>query len=142
MRLTLDTNIVVSALWGGTSLSILKLAENQIVEICTCVELMQELKTVLGRRKFSRQLALTGISIDQVLSQFGDLTTSVLVPRPYPQCARDPDDDLVLACAVASQSSYIVSGDKDLLVLKNHQKIPILPPKEVLLRIVSGTSFP
>lgn len=40
----------------------------------------------------------------------------------------DPDDDHVLACAVAAGADLIISGDSDLLDLKAHQGIPIVPP--------------
>ena len=39
---------------------------------------------------------------------------------------RDPDDDAVLACAVSTKADYIVSGDKDLLVLNEFEDTPIL----------------
>jgi uncharacterized protein len=42
---------------------------------------------------------------------------------------RDPDDDWVLATAVAGEADVIVTGDKDLLVLKRHQGIPIVTPR-------------
>lgn len=38
----------------------------------------------------------------------------------------DPDDDAVLACALAAQSEVITSGDNHLLDLKEHQEIRIL----------------
>lgn len=42
---------------------------------------------------------------------------------------RDPDDIKILGLAVASHADYIVTGDNDLLVLKNFQGIPILNPR-------------
>jgi putative PIN family toxin of toxin-antitoxin system len=37
----------------------------------------------------------------------------------------DPDDNRVLACAMAGRADYIVSGDRHLLNLKAHAGIPI-----------------
>lgn len=45
---------------------------------------------------------------------------------------RDPDDDWVLATAVAGNADVIVTGDKDLLGLKRHQGIPIVNPRGFL----------
>ena len=42
---------------------------------------------------------------------------------------RDPDDVKVLSLAVDSKADYIVTGDKDLLVLKKYEGIPILNPR-------------
>jgi putative PIN family toxin of toxin-antitoxin system len=45
---------------------------------------------------------------------------------------RDPDDDKFLASAVDSHCNYIVSGDTDLLVLKEFQGIPIITTRQFL----------
>ncbi len=50
-------------------------------------------------------------------------------PLPQPVC-RDPDDDKVLALAIAAQADLIVSGDNDLLVLQPFKGIPILSPAQ------------
>jgi putative PIN family toxin of toxin-antitoxin system len=51
----------------------------------------------------------------------------VIDPPPLlvPVC-RDPDDDAVLALAVAAQADLIISGDADLLALGSHAEIPIV----------------
>ena len=48
-------------------------------------------------------------------------------PEPV---ARDPDDDAVLAAALAGQASIIVTGDRDLLVLGEHHGIRIVTPSD------------
>ena len=46
-----------------------------------------------------------------------------------PAC-RDPDDDMILATAVAARANCIVNGDNDLLDMKQYQQIPIIKPAE------------
>ncbi len=60
-------------------------------------------------------------------------------PRPLetPVC-RDPDDDWVLATAVAGEADVIVTGDEDLLTLRHHQGIAILKPRRFLERLQGG----
>ena len=45
---------------------------------------------------------------------------------------RDPDDDWVLATALAGKARAIVTGDDDLLVLRRHRGIRILSPRKFL----------
>ena len=45
---------------------------------------------------------------------------------------RDPNDDMVLECAVLADAKAIVAGDKDLLSLGSYKKIRILTPAEYL----------
>ena len=52
--------------------------------------------------------------------------------RPVPLAAdlcRDPDDVKVLGLAVSTSADCILTGDKDLLILKEFQGIPILTPR-------------
>lgn len=55
-------------------------------------------------------------------------------PR-VPRIARDPDDDHVLACALAATAELIVAGDPDLLELAAYEGTPIVTPAEALRRI-------
>ncbi len=57
----------------------------------------------------------------------------VLEPQPLaiPVC-RDADDDWILAAALAGKADALVTGDKDLLVLKRYEGIPILAPRDCL----------
>jgi predicted nucleic acid-binding protein len=48
----------------------------------------------------------------------------------------DPDDEMILECALAAEADFIVSGDKKhLLMLREFQGIPIVSPAEFLRKI-------
>jgi predicted nucleic acid-binding protein len=53
-------------------------------------------------------------------------------PTAIVPISRDPDDDQVLACALAAGADLIVSRDKDLLDLGTSQGIRILPAYQAL----------
>lgn len=55
-------------------------------------------------------------------------------PLPYPAAA-DPDDDAVLACAIAAYAEVVVSGDGHLLDLSSYAGIPILDVHQFLQRV-------
>ncbi len=50
----------------------------------------------------------------------------------------DPDDEHVIACALAAQADLIVSGDAHLLDLKSYQRIPILTATAALAMIAGA----
>jgi predicted nucleic acid-binding protein len=57
------------------------------------------------------------------------------VPRTVPN---DPEDDQVIAAALAGQADIIVSGDHHLLSLGSHHGIQIMRPADVLASITGG----
>ena len=80
-------------------------------------------------------IAASRLTIPQLIARFAVLAQSV-VPASISRVARDPDDDHVLACALAASADLIVSGDSELLNMKAYQGIPIVSPAEALARIV------
>lgn len=138
MRLVLDTNVVVSGLlWDGPPAKLIDAAQTGALELFTSRVLLAELTRILRRAKFARMIAASGASLDDLVLGYADLAT-LNVPAPIlPTVLHDPDDDHVLACAIAAQADLIVSGDTDLLTLKTFRDIPIALPAEAL-RIVTA----
>lgn len=135
IRAIADTNIVVSAfLWGGTPREILEAARRQTIALFTSPALIAELEEVLAREKFARRITQVGSSAAEMSVDYLALAHLTL-PAARPRVVRDPEDDHVIACALAAQADFIVSGDADLLELKTYQSIPVLTPAQALKRI-------
>jgi len=121
MRLVLDTNTVISALlWKGAP-----------------HDLLAELVDVLSREKLASAVAATGENPETLLRRYVNLVqvhAPTLIP---PVVLSDPDDDEVLACAIAANAQFIVSGDRDLLSLTAYRGIPIVSAAEAT-RIVTA----
>ena len=136
MKLVVDTNVLVSAfLWKGTPGRLIELAGEKECQLFTSRVLIDELAEVLQRKKLAKQVQATGLSAAQMLRNYQKLATTVPARRLAQQVSRDADDDAVLACALAAQVGLIVSGDDDLLVLKQFQEIRIVTPAQAVKMI-------
>jgi putative PIN family toxin of toxin-antitoxin system len=134
VRLVADTNVVVSGLlWLGNPGRLLEAASLGRVTLYTSVALLTELSSTLSRPKLARPIMRSGLTQDDLLGRYLNVVVVVepsSVPRVVPD---DPDDDQVLACALAAQVEMIVSGDKHLLDLGGHyQNIPIVTPAQAV----------
>jgi putative PIN family toxin of toxin-antitoxin system len=136
MRLVLDTNTVVSGLlWSGSPRHLLDAARAGQAVLYTSLVLLAELDDVLQRPRFAARLRAAGISAQTLVVGYAAL--AVLVPPApiAPVILADPDDDAVLACAVAAQADAMVSGDRHLLALGSYHTIPILTAPDALTRL-------
>lgn len=135
-RAVADTNIVISGLlWRGNPRRILDAARDGIVELYTSPVLLEELEDVLSRERFIRRLAAANVMVQDLIAGYGALATVIEAEPIEPVILVDPDDDAVLACALAADAEVIVSGDSDLLDLKEHKEIRILTATEFLTEI-------
>ncbi len=123
MRVLLDTNVLISGiLFRGLPRSLLERAIRGELALVTSPALLDELERVLGDRfHVPRELARLARGELETLAE-------LVAPDDVPSVSRDPDDDQVLAAAVAGEAEAIVTGDRDLLVLLVHRGIPILTP--------------
>jgi putative PIN family toxin of toxin-antitoxin system len=141
VRLVLDTNVVASAiLWGGTPPQLVDAAKAGVFELVTSQTLLTELLDVLGRKKFAARLQDAGLTPQGIVDDLRRLALVVsppAVPRVVPN---DPDDDHVLACALAGSADLVVSGDRHLLSLGSHQGISIVNAAEAVRRVAHARS--
>jgi len=63
----------------------------------------------------------------------------IVEPVHIQRTSIDPDDDAVLATALAAPADLIVSGDTHLLDLKSFHRIPIITAAEAVNRITESS---
>ena len=139
MRAVIDTNVLLSALlWRGVPHLLMEQVRNGSVTLISSPALLAELADVIGRTKFDAIVVRSNTSRAQTLAFVRQLA-EVVDPPPLtePYC-RDPDDDAVLALAIAALADLIVSGDDDLLSLTQFEGIPILTPAQALERVLAS----
>lgn len=129
VRVVPDTNVFISALlWTGIPHRLLRLAEEGELTLVTTPEIMQELREVLGRPKFRLRIRTLQTSVAELMESLLSMVEVIPDLPIEPVIKRDPDDDKVLACAVAAQADWLVSGDDHLLSLRRYKEIPIVTP--------------
>jgi uncharacterized protein len=112
----LDTNVVFSGLlWNGAPSRLINLIIGEDMSLYTSAELLGELNDVLMRDKQQHLIARVGATPSSLLIDYSDLCTLVNPKRLPTPIAPDPDDDWVIATAVAARADYIVTGDKPFL---------------------------
>jgi uncharacterized protein len=141
VRVVADTNTLVSGLlWHGNPRRVLEAARAGTPQLYTTAALLAELEEVLQRSKFAQRLSLAGVTSHMLVLGYAALAWLVEPAEITPVILADPDDDAVLACAVAARAEMIVSGDSHLLDLKDYEGILIVTATHLLARITPEQS--
>jgi uncharacterized protein len=135
--LVLDTNLLVSSVIAtGFPRRLMDGAKAGEFELCTSEALLAELLDVLSRAKFAARLRQAGLTAKGIVDDVRRIAT-VVSPTETPRVVRtDPDDDHVIAAALAGAADLIASGDKrDLLPLGRYQGIEIVTARAAVERL-------
>lgn len=141
-KAVLDSTVLVSAFLtkAGISRQLLQESEEGAFQICTAEEILDETQRVLleyprirKRYHYSDEAVTEYVSLLRVVTQ-------VITPLPkIKPVVRDPNDDMIIACAVKAKAQYIVTRDKDLLDLESYHRITIISPEE-FMQLVNAQS--
>jgi len=130
LRVVIDTNVWISGLvFGGRPGEILQLFVDDKVRVVVSEELISEVRRKILHKfpLFTPKLKLLGASLrlDAEMVQLGNQEVRI---------SRDPKDNMFIETSLAGECDFIISGDRDLLVLKCVQRIRIVTPNEFLER--------
>ena len=126
MKILFDTNVLIAAfVTRGQTFDLLKDALYKHDVYCTDF-VQEELKKVFNKKfpqlsETSRRFALHVVEKYFLRGK----TASTVEP-----ICRDANDDPILADAVTNQINLLITGDKDLLILKKHKSVRILSPAQ------------
>ena len=124
-----DTNILISAVlsFTGKPFQCTALAKRGAIESVTCAEILAEFQEkLIAKLKFDPQRA------ESLIHEVLDYSKTVTLPRTLKVVSDDPDDEMVVECAVEGFATHIVTGDRHLLSLKAYQDIVILKASDFL----------
>lgn len=132
-RVVVDANVFVAALLSprGACAQVLHGWTDGDYELIVSPLMLAELERVLRRPKFADSISVA--EIEGLLEALREDTTLHGDPPAAPGLTRDPEDDYLVALALASEADCIVSGDADLLELQALD-MPVMSPRAFLER--------
>ena len=126
MRILIDTNILISGLYfHGLPKKLLREIDLEKFNICVNEEIISEYTDKIDN-KFSKSKYILDKDLrEKIFSSFKNFNKISDL-----KICRDPDDDKFINCAIDAKAIYIVSGDNDLLTIKNFAGIEIVTARE------------
>ncbi len=133
MKVVFDTNVVASAsFWRGAPFDCLAAWAQGRCEAVVSPALLAEYHEILEELR----LDYPDRAPVEWVTALTEATTLVFPTDRASGATADPDDEMILECALAAEADYIVSGDKKhLLALRQFRGIPIISPADFLRRM-------
>ncbi len=126
MRIVVDTNVVISGVFfGGAPRQILNAIVTSEITACATTEIVEEYLDIIDEMIKRKQGRINKTLLHPLIHSL-----EMIEPNTRVELSRDPDDDKFLGCAKDARALYIVSGDKDLLVLEQFENIEIITARE------------
>ena len=133
MRITVDTNILISAtFWKGDSLKIINLVENGVIELFLSQEIIEEFSEVLNYKEIQEKIKNKNLEMKRTVEEIITLSSMVIPKRKVDLVKSDSDDNKIIECALEGRVDYIITNDAHLLDLKEVEGIKILKPADFL----------
>jgi putative PIN family toxin of toxin-antitoxin system len=124
MKAVFDTNVLVAAfVTEGVCAKLLGRARRKQLDLVISPFILKEFENVL-LKKFSASKE----QMKMVTKLISEAAQMVSHGSTVSGICRDPDDDQILSCALSAEADYLVTGDSDLLQLKEFHGIRILTP--------------
>jgi uncharacterized protein len=139
LRAVLDANVFVSAFVrpeGPPGQIIERFLGGRAFELIASAEIAAE---VLRALSYPRIRKAASSRIDPELWFEDILVLAEMVPGEYggTSISRDPDDDKYIAAAIEGRAAFVVSGDPDLLKLREHEGVRFVTPR-IFLDLLAG----
>ena len=128
MKIVIDTNVYIQFIFKGNPRIVFDRVLKRIDDLYVSNEILDELCCALTNKKFNLDIN----KIIDFLEMIKNVSNIVIPDINIENVCRDNDDNKILSCAVSANADFIITGDKDLLVLKEFNNIKILTSKEYL----------
>ena len=128
MRIVIDTNVIASAIFfGGKPRELLELLMQRRLDVYASPEIISEYQETCDELVSRYPVRPVLLPLNQIIA-----ACRLIKTRSKVSVCRDPDDNKFIECAVDADCIYIVSGDKDLLSVKEYESIQIVTVADFL----------
>lgn len=126
MKIVLDTNVLISGVFfGGFPRKILSSIVARKMTAYATTEIINEYEEIVQEMVNRKQGHINRTILVPLIKAM-----EIIEPSSHIEICRDSDDNKFLECAKDSHALYIVSGDKDLLVIEKYEDIQIVTAKD------------
>ena len=135
MRIVLDSNLIFSAVLKPTSNAgaVLGAWRASHFDWVTCEIQLDELRIALTRPYLTSRMAHGSQPVEELIVDMREACTWKTLVTPLAPICRDPRDDYLFALFDQGHADLIISGDKDVLALRN--SYPIITARELIDRL-------
>lgn len=122
-KIIIDSNIWISFLIGKKLIGLQNHIDSQNIKIITCDEQLVELSEVFKKPKIKKYVE------KEQISEFFELlkeSSEIVIISSKSNICRDPKDNYLVSLSLDSNADYLITGDKDLLILNKINKTIVL----------------
>ena len=137
LKTVIDTNLFVSSIINksGIPAKLLQAWQDHDFLLIISDQMLEEMRRVLQYPHIKNKYNLKDDDIAKVIDTIERFAVVLHDVGGVDVISEDPDDNKVLACAIAAEADFIVSGDKHLLKLGKFEDIPIMTAKGFLKKM-------
>ena len=137
MRIVIDTNVLISGVFfGGFPRKILSAVVGQKITACATAEIINEYEDIVQEMINRKQGHINRTILSPLIKAM-----EIIEPVTHVEICRDPDDNKFLECAKDSHALYIISGDKDLLIIEKFENVQIVTAKDFCEKYFACTVY-
>jgi putative PIN family toxin of toxin-antitoxin system len=135
MRVTLDTNVLVSAFISKNG-QLVKILDTILtfpeIKLILSDSILEEFREVISRQEVRERFDYSVNEIESFVQAIRDVSAIVEIKSNFSVVKEDPKDDIILNTAYGGKVDYIVSGDFHLQKLKKFKGIKIVSPRQMM----------
>ena len=136
IKVTVDTNVLISAtFWYGDSYRVIELVENKKLYLVLSKDILKEYAWVLQYEEIQEKIKKKNLEMKYTVLKIAQLANIVEPRKKFFVVEEDPDDNMIIECAIEGNVDFIISQDKHLLGLEEFKGIKIVTPNFFIKKI-------